>query len=133
MGSCALRLAGASARGVVVSAQLLRELIGPLVDGVQESVRLRAEGRSRAAGAAPAWLEKAASFDLEIQQGSTQLLLSAPSLGEAAPEKFSQQELFRPLPPNQSCLDVFTEALDDALGGVDDSETRDQPVASKAS
>ena len=128
MSSCTLRLTGASARGAVVSAQLLRELMGPLVDGVQESVRLRAEGRSRAAGAAPAWLEKAASFDLHIQKGSTQLVLSAPSLGEAAPEKFSQRELFRPLPPEQSCLDVFAEALDDALGGVDDSDRYDDAL-----
>jgi hypothetical protein len=125
MTSYTLRLTGPSARGVRVAGPLLRDLLDTLVDAVQQSVRLRMEGRSRASGSAPAWLERAASFDLEIRQGSTQLVLQAPTLGEAAPERFAQPDLFDVISPDDSCLDLFARALDDALGGKEDSDLYD--------
>ena len=120
-----LRLTGPSARGIRVSGALLRDVLDTLVDAVQQSVRLRAEGRSKAAGPAPAWLEKASSFDVEIRAGSTQLVLDAPPLGDVAPERFAQQELFEPVRPDKTCLDVLADALDDALGSKPDSDLYD--------
>ncbi len=125
MSACTLRLTGPSARGRRVAAPLLRDLLDTLVDAVQQSVRLRAEGRSRTAGPAPAWLTKAASFEVEIREGSTQLVLEAPPLGDVAPERFAQVELFDPIGPDKTCLDVFADAVDDALGQKADSDLYD--------
>jgi hypothetical protein len=69
-----VHLTGPAARGVRVGAPMLRDLLDALVDAVQQSVRMRAEGRSRAGGPIPAWLDRAATFVVEIQAGSTQLV-----------------------------------------------------------
>jgi len=61
-----VHLTGPAARGVRVGAPMLRDLLDALVDAVQQSVRVRAEGRSRAAGPTPAWLDRAAAFAVEI-------------------------------------------------------------------
>ena len=104
---------------------MLRDLLDTLVDAVQQSVRVRAEGRSRAAGPPPAWLDRAATFTVEIQPGSTQLVLDAPPLGDLVPNKFTQLDMFQPLDPRATCLDVFTDALDDALASKTDSDLYD--------
>ncbi len=125
MSQTILHLTGPAARGVRVDALLLRELLDTLVDAVQQSVRLRTEGRSRAAGPAPAWLAQAAAFSVEIQAGSTQLVLDAKALGDLVPERFAQVDLFQPLDPRMTCIDVFAAALDDALVGKADSDLFD--------
>jgi hypothetical protein len=107
-----------------VSGPLFRDLLDTLVDAVQRSVRLRAEGRSTAGGPTPTWLEKAANFDVEVRAGSTQLVLEAPALGDVAPDRFAQQNLFQPIEADMTCLDVLTDALDDALAGRAATSTR---------
>jgi hypothetical protein len=85
---------------------MLRDLLDALVDAVQQSVRVRAEGRSRAAGPTPAWLDRAATFTVEIQPGSTQLMLDAQTLGDLVPDKFAQVDMFsRSIhePPASTC------------------------------
>jgi hypothetical protein len=62
MSQTILHLTGRAARGMRVDAPMLRDLLDALVDAVQQSVRLRAEGRSRAAGPTPAWLDRAATL-----------------------------------------------------------------------
>jgi len=71
------------------------------------------------------WLDRAATFVVEIQPGSTQLVLDAEKLGDLVPEKFARLSTFEPLDPRATCLDVFVEALDDALAGKPDSDLYD--------
>lgn len=125
MSETIIHLTGPMAKGLRVDASLLRDLLDPLVDGVQQAVRLRMEGRSRAPGQIPAWLEEAASFDIELRTGSTQLALIAPPLGEVAPDRFAQADLFDPLAGDATCIDLFVEALDDALANRVDSDRYD--------
>jgi len=125
MSTLTLKLIGPAARGVRVSAALLRDVVNTVVDAVQQSVRLRADGRSRVAGAAPGWLERVSAFDIEIRAGSTELVMESRALSELAPERFAQQELFGPIDAGESCLELFSEAIDDALGAKLDSDRFD--------
>jgi hypothetical protein len=129
MSETIIQLAGPDAMGLRVNSGLLRDLMAPLVDAVQQSVRLRTEGRSRAPGSLPVWLTKAAAFDVEFRRGSrsgiSQLVLVANPLGDAAPDRFSQLEMFDPINPECTCIDVFVEAFDDALNNKPDSDRYD--------
>lgn len=121
-----LTLRGPAATGLRVPAQLLRATLDVLVDAVEESVRLRVEGRSRARGSKPAWLEHAAGFEVELAVGSTVLRLSAPPLAELCPAVFAQSELFEPVPPGRSSIDVFAESLADVVARERDSDLYDE-------
>jgi hypothetical protein len=121
-----LRLSGPGTYGSHVPAALLRDLLDALTDAVEQTIRLRVEGRSRAHGRAPAWLERAGRFDLvAIESGSTQLVFEAPSLHEAAPELFAQGSLFAPIPPEGSCLDLVAQSMNDALAERPESDLYD--------
>lgn len=117
MNQTIIHVTGPAAKGTRVDAATLRDLLDGLVDAVQGAVRLRVEGRSRAPGYAPAWLEKAAAFEVELRRGSTQLVLAA--------EPLSSVDMFEPVAPGSTCIDVFVEALDDALAGKADSDRYD--------
>lgn len=109
-----------------VDGALLRDLLDVLVDGCQQAVRLRVEGRSTAQGKPPAWVTRAASFDVVgLKEGSTVLIVEAPSLAEAVPEQFAQADLFTPVEPVRSCLDLLEESLRDALEGKPESDAYD--------
>jgi hypothetical protein len=125
MSETIIRVTGPSANGLRVDGPMLRDLLDVLVDGVQQAVRLRTEGRSRAPGNAPEWLQRASAFDVEFRAGSTQLALVAAPLGEVVPEKFAQIDMFGPFSPAATCIDVFVESLDDALAGRLDSDRFD--------
>lgn len=109
-----------------MSGALLRDLLDVLVDGVQQAVRLRVEGRSTAQGRLPTWLEQAAAFDVvDIREGSTELVIEAAPLLDAAPDRFRQTELFTQIRGEDSCVDVFLESLDDAVTEQVDSDRFD--------
>ncbi|MBL9020584.1 MAG: hypothetical protein JNL21_00230 [Myxococcales bacterium] len=121
-----LKLTGDGMRGTRVAAPLLRDLLDTVVEGTRGAVRLRMEGRSAARGTAPAWLERAATFDLvAIDEGSTEVVLDAPSLAKAVPEQFRQIQLFGGLDGSLSCLDLFGESLCDAVEAKPDSDLYD--------
>lgn len=124
-----ITLRGDAAKGSTVSATVLRDLLDALIEGCQRSTRLHYEGRSSARGPVPRWLETAASFDLqELREGSTVVVLEAPTLEEAAPGYFTQATPFRPLRKGASALDLFSEGLRDAAAGVTDSDSFDAPL-----
>jgi hypothetical protein len=105
---------------------LLRDLLDVLVDGCQQVVRLHVEGRSTVQGKTPAWLERAAAFELvELQEGSTVLVVEAPSLAQAAPEHFDQPDLFQAVDAGRSCLELLQESLRDAVEGQLESDAYD--------
>jgi hypothetical protein len=130
MSETIIRIAGPGAQGQRLDGALLRDLMDPLVDAVQQSLRLRTEGRSRAPGSAPVWLAKAAAFEVEFRKGPTkqaqaQLALLAEPLGRVVPERFAQLDMFDAFSPNATCIDVFVEALDDALTNNANSDRYD--------
>jgi hypothetical protein len=124
-----ITLRGDAARGSTVSATVLRDLLDVMIDGCQRSTRLQYEGRSSARGPIPRWLEAAAAFDVkEIRAGSTQIVVEAPPLLEAAPEFFAQGDVLRPLRNGASALDLFHDGLRDAIAGELDSDSFDAPL-----
>lgn len=121
-----IRLSGPGARGVRIAGGLLRDLLDVLVDGCQQAVRLRVEGRSTAQGKPPVWLARAAAFDIvALKEGSTVLVIEAPSLIEAAPERFRQGDLFPFVDSARSCLDLLEDSLRDAVEGKSESDAYD--------
>ena len=127
-----VRIQGRDMKGPRISAAVLKDLIEILVDGSRGAVRLRVEGRSSAPGALPSWLAKAADFDLvKVDEGSTVLRLEAPSLTQAAPERFGQGALpFADVEAfgSRSCLDLLSESLREALSGRTESDLFDTPL-----
>ena len=104
----------------------MRDLLDVLVDACLQVVRLSVEGRSTAQGKPPAWLERAATFDVvKLHEGSTVLIVEAPSLAEAAPEHFGQPDLFRTVDPTRSCLDLLEESVRDAVACRAESDAYD--------
>ncbi len=121
-----LKLTGEDMRGTRVDAALLRDLLDAVVEGTRGAVRLRMEGRSSARGTPPAWLERAAAFDLvAIEDGSTEVVLEAATLARAVPEQFQQIQMFGGLDGSLSCLDLFGESLRDAVAAKPDSDLYD--------
>jgi hypothetical protein len=97
-----------------------------VVDGCQQVVRFAVEGRSTAQGKPPAWLERAARFEVVgFREGSIVLVIEAPSLGEAAPEHFGQSDLFWAVDPRRSCLDLLEGSVADAVAGRVESDVYD--------
>jgi hypothetical protein len=124
-----IRLEGERARGARISARVLEELTGILLDATRGALRQRVEGRSTARGGPPAWLHAAAEFDLVgIEEGSTLLVVEAPSLLEAAPGIFAQRELFEPVDSSNSAFGLMKETLGVALEGSSDSDLFDQSL-----
>jgi hypothetical protein len=126
-----VRLSGDRARGARISASVLGDLTTVLLEATRGALRLRVEGRSTAHGNAPAWLRTAADFEVVgIESGSTLLVVEAPTLAEAAPGLFSQQELFEPIDSNDSAFGVMEQTLRAAVDGRADSELFDHPLLS---
>lgn len=124
-----VKISGEGTRGTRVSAHVLRPLMDGLLEGAQRAVRLRMEGRSTARGGAPSWLQRASDFDLvAVREGSTQLVLEAPTLASAAPEQFAQVQMFEALNGDLTCLDVLATSLDHAVGKRVDSDYYDDAL-----
>ena len=125
-----IHLVGPGTRGTRVSGSLLRQLLNVVGDAMQQAVRLRVEGRSTAPGQSPAWLERAVQFEIVgFETGSTAIVIDAPSLLEAAPQQFSQAELFSPIDPTCTAFDVMNESLADAMSSDANSDRYDDVLA----
>ncbi len=110
-----------------IDGALLRDLLDIFVVGCQQAVRLNVEGRSTARGKPPAWLEHAATFEVvALQEGSTVLVVEAPSLADSVPEHFGQSDLFRTVDIGRSCLDLLEESVRDAIAGRAESDAYDE-------
>lgn len=118
-----ISLRGPAAKGTVVSAIVLRDLLDVVLQGCQQSVRLRCEGRSSARGQLPAWLDQAAAFDVSgIREGSTQVIVETQALRTAAPDYFAQTSMFEDVDGNASALDLFLRGLGDAAASDTNSD-----------
>ena len=89
-----------------------------IVEGGQGSLRLRVEGRSRARGSVPQWLQDATRLNAQIYSGCTAVLINTPSLIEAKPDLFGQGDMFDDIPgPTSSAFELFHSSL---LSAVED-------------
>jgi hypothetical protein len=125
-----LVLHGFDSPGGTLPGPLVRDLLDVLDDGAKGAVRLRLEGRSRAAGGvAPAWVTDAAAFELVglLREGCG-LQLTAATFQESLPHRFEQADLFPAVRPGDTALTVMGASLADALAGAADSEAYDQPL-----
>jgi hypothetical protein len=121
----AIRLTGPRAKGARISALALRDLLDTLIASARHAVRLRVDGRGLA-GQPPTWVERISDVEvLPLEAGSTQVVVEAPTLAEAAPERFSQADFLLDLDPESTCIDVMEESLADALAGNTASERFD--------
>jgi len=107
----------------------VRVLVDWLTDGIDRALRLRLEGRSAAQGPRPRWLSASRAVGVErLAAGSIDLALSTPTLGELFGQTPQLQQgaldLFS-FRASQTPLEVFREALDDALHERDDAQTLD--------
>ena len=126
-----ITLAGPAADGRGLSGHVLRDLFDVLVQGAEQSLRFRLEGRSTARGVAPAWVRSASDFemtDLERSDGTRTMRLEARPLIESMPEKFPQADLFDDFDPTRSPLEFFEDALEEAIEERSDSEAFDQAL-----
>lgn len=122
-----VRLEGPGARGIVVNAALLRDLLALILDGSQRALRIRTQGRSTARGTLPRWIAAATQMDVRIVEGSTVLEIDAPTLLEADPEEFGQRDLFPEVDPQLTGLDYLSDSLD-AAAEADERGLYDKPL-----
>lgn len=125
-----IELKGSETRGTVVSAHVLRAFLGVLIDGSQQAVRLRTQGRSKARGTLPKWIDSATEFQVEISEGSTVIEVEAPTLLEADPDGFSQKQLFPEVDPHLTTIDYLVEAVEAAMGGEEHADLYDRGLLS---
>jgi hypothetical protein len=126
-----VRLSGQRSQGARIAGSVLGELTAVLLDATRGTLRLRVEGRSTARGSLPGWLGSAADFEVVgIESGSTLLVIEAPSLQEAAPALFRQQDLFESIDPADSAFELMELTLRAAVDGRSDSDLFDQPLLS---
>jgi len=95
------------------------------VEGSQQAIRLVAQGRSRARGSLPRWIERATDFDVRVEAGSTVLVVESPTLREADPSEFDQESLFPEIDPDRTSFDYLAQAFEAALSDEDHTERFD--------
>lgn len=124
-----VRLTGPGAKGVIVNASLLRDLLTLIIDGSQRALRMRTQGRSTARGTLPRWISAASNMEVQILEGSTVLEIDAPTLLEADPEEFRQRDLFPEIDPELTGVDYLSQSLGAATGGRgENADLYDKPL-----
>lgn len=126
-----ITLWGPAASEPGISGHLLRDLFDVLVQGAEQSLRFRIEGRSSARGAVPAWLRDASDFqmiDLASGTGARTMRVEARALVDSMPDRFAQRAMFDDLDATRSPIELFEDALEEALLEKTDSEAFDQPL-----
>jgi hypothetical protein len=98
--------------------------------GAAGALRLRIEGRSATrADRLPAWVDYGTDFAvLDFTSDPPGIVLGAPSLEEALPERFQQGDLFSPIDPRDSALSLLATSLQDASAGRVDSDAFDMDL-----
>lgn len=108
-----------------ISGHLLRDLLDAIVEGAERALRFRLEGRSTARGPSPKWLRPAADFSVQTTTTARELSIHATTLLEAMPDRFRTGDLFVDLDPGRSAIDLFEDAIEDAVAGNEDSDRLD--------
>lgn len=130
-----LTLLGETRGELRVPAEVLLEAVGALLEGARQATRFLVEGESTRKGPRPAWLDAACSIEVTgLTAGSAVVALEAPTLSDAAPERFGgthQVSLFaepqRLIDSSNSAVDIFAGMLATVVQG-----DRDQVLADRA-
>lgn len=126
-----ITIAGPAVEEPGLSGHLLRDLSHVLVTGAEQALRYRLDGKSTARGPQPSWLRQAADFQftsLDLSSKRRAFGLHARSLVESMASQFGQAELFDDLDPRRSPIELFEDALSDALDGKADSDAFDHSL-----
>ncbi len=122
-------LPGARTLAGKLSGRVLANVVRAFEHGAAGALRLRIEGRSATrSDRLPAWVDYGTDFavlDFTTEPG---LVLGAPSLAEALPDRFQQGDLFSPVDPGDSALTLLATSLQDASGGRADSDAYDMDL-----
>lgn len=98
---------------------------------VRQSVSMAFRGRSVVQGPRPRWLQSAADIRFIDHEGDdeTTLVFEAPTLGEAAPELYQQQEFWSTRPDaSMTGLDLFGDVVRDVADQNEDSDRFDKSL-----
>lgn len=130
-----LTLLGGGSEGLRISATVLGEAVGALLDGARLATRFVVEGESARKGPRPAWLDAACDFDITgLSAGSAVLELEAPTLEESDPARFgkeSQLSLFTGTDERlgeRTAIDLFGQVLSALIEGPRDQVAADRPL-----
>jgi hypothetical protein len=123
-----IKLLGPAVQADRISGPLLHELLHVIVEGTQRAVRLLLDGKSRARGTQPAWLRPASQFDVVTPQtaGPGTVRIESRRLSELVPDTAGVRALLAGLGAETTGLDLFEDALEDALAGTADSDRFDE-------
>ncbi|HHH27247.1 MAG TPA: hypothetical protein ENK57_02705 [Polyangiaceae bacterium] len=101
-----------------ISAALLHEAVGALLEGARLATRFAVEGESVRKGPRPAWLDSACAVEITgLTAGSAVIAMEAPTLQEADAVKFGddgQRSLFEEIDHgfgDQTVVDLFGQVL----------------------
>lgn len=113
-----LTLMGGPHGEVRISAALLHEAVGALLEGARLATRFAVEGESVRKGPRPAWLDSACAVEITgLTAGSAVIAMEAPTLREADTLKFGddgQRSLFEEIDQDfgdQTAVDLFGQVL----------------------
>lgn len=131
----ALTLLGGTRGELRVPADVLLETVGALLEGARQATRFLIEGESTRKGPRPAWLDAACRVEVTgLSAGSAVVALEAPTLADAAPDRFGgahQVSLFaepqRVIDAGNSAIDIFAGVLASVVQG-----DRDRVLADRA-
>ena len=129
-----LTLLGGLSDELRISATVLHEAVGALLEGARMATRFAVEGKSVRKGPRPAWLDSACDFEVTgLSAGSAIIAMEAHTLREVDQTRFgvgAQQSLFGEPDDRfgeQTAIDIFGQLLATILEGE-----RDDVVADRA-
>ncbi len=129
-----LTLLGGPSDHLRVSASLLHEAVGALIEGARLATRFAVDGESIRRGTRPGWLEAACDLDVTgLSPGSVVLELEARTLAEVDPARFRdlQPSLFGETDARLgelTAVDVFGRLLADLVERDVDDVAADRPL-----
>ncbi len=117
--------------GQRVPSNALGTVLEVIPDAISHSIRMAVEGRSKAKGKRPQWLNAASDIRFLGHEGrdDTVLHFESPSLGDAAPYLYDQGELWPTKPtPQETGFDILHDVLLDVEKHNVDSDRFDRPL-----
>ena len=135
MSKHSLTLLGGLDAELRVSASVLHEAVGALMEGARLATRFAVEGESVRKGPRPSWLDATCSIDITgLSAGSAVIALEAPTLQEADPDRFGdggQRPLFEEIDRSfgdQTAIDLFGKVLAAVVEGKTDDVVADRAL-----
>ena len=118
-----------------VSASVLHEAVGAVIEGARLATRFVVEGESVRKGPRPSWLDAACAIDITaLSAGSAVIALEAPTLQEADTARFGndgQRSLFEEYVRGigkQTAVDLFGQVLASVVEGEADDIVADRTL-----